>query len=58
VGQDGDIEQLIWAAREAIYFWRRDWTTQITLNSLVKLTPTRTASGVAPTLFRVMENCR
>jgi hypothetical protein len=58
VGQDGDIAQLIWAAREAIYFWRCDWTTQITLYLLVKLTPTRAASGIASTLSRMIKNCR
>ena len=43
VGQDGHKEDSNFGKQKADYFLRADWTTQITLNSLAKFAPTRTA---------------
>ena len=43
--QDGGLMPLIWVNREAEYFLRRDWTTQITLIGLEKFDFTRKRRG-------------
>jgi hypothetical protein len=44
-GETGGVMWLIWPAVEAVYFCRAIWTTQITLNRLVKFVFTRSVFG-------------
>jgi hypothetical protein len=37
-----EILEVIWPMAKAEYFWRQDWTAQITLNRLAKFVPART----------------
>jgi hypothetical protein len=49
-------EPVIWVKREADYFCKRDWTGQISLKALRKITPARTSienvSGKAASALR------
>jgi hypothetical protein len=40
-GRDGGRYEVIWVKREGKYFWRCDWTAQITLNRFNKFAVTR-----------------
>src|SRR5258708_25713767 len=41
VGRDGRVLKVIWVKRETEYFFKRDWTAQITLIRFNKIVPRR-----------------